>query len=113
MQWMFNPLEKDKIDWRVRFDKLKKIVKPYKSIKNYYNCIVPITGGRDSYFILDLVKNKLGLNPMLVNYNTHFNTEIGFRNISGIVFELEGVNLNLLFKTLTKFLGWFKYIGLF
>jgi len=100
-------LEKDKIDWKVRFDKLKKIVKPYKSIKNYYNCIVPITGGRDSYFILDVVKHKLGLNPMLVNYNTHFNTEIGFRNLNYLrsIFGVPYINLTLDPNKIKKIVG--------
>ena len=46
-----------------RFKKLEKIVKPYKSKKGEnYDCIVPVTGANDSYFIVHIVKNKLGLN---------------------------------------------------
>ena len=48
---------KNKLDWNFRWDKLKKLVKPYisKSGKNY-DCVVPVSGGQDSYYILHLVK---------------------------------------------------------
>ena len=51
--------EKDKIDWAPRLLKLKKLIKGYKS-KNNYDCIVPVTGGQDSFYILHIVKNILG-----------------------------------------------------
>ena len=76
--------EKDTIDWDERFIKLKKIVKPYRSKINYYDCIVPVDGGHDSHFIVHIVKNVLKLNPLLVNYNKYYNTEIGIRNLSNL-----------------------------
>ena len=67
--------EKDKLDWSFRWDLLEKLVKPYKSkSREIYDCIVPVTGANDSYFILDVVKNRLNLNPLLVTYNKYFNT---------------------------------------
>ena len=36
----------------------------------------PVTGGGDSYFIVHTVKNVLGMNPLLVNYNHHYNTKL-------------------------------------
>ena len=51
--------EKNYLDWSSRLDKLKKIIRQYKS-KNHYDCIVPITGAQDSYFIVHTVKNVLG-----------------------------------------------------
>lgn len=77
--------EKDVLDWDLRWEKLVKIVEPYKNKKqDYYDCIVPVTGGNDSYFILDVVKNKLGLNPLLVTYNKYFNTALGIRNLANL-----------------------------
>ena len=60
--------EKDTLNWAHRWDKLKKLTDPYKSkTKKNYDCIIPISGSQDSYFIVHIVKNKLGLNPLLVN----------------------------------------------
>ena len=60
--------EKDSIDWNERWTKLVKVVKPYKSKDpRNYDCIVPVTGAGDSFYILHIVKNKLGLNPFLLH----------------------------------------------
>jgi N-acetyl sugar amidotransferase len=75
--------EKNIIDWDDRLTDLKKLVYPYKSkSKKTYDCIVPITGGGDSFYILHVVKNILGLNPLLVCYNRHHNSNIGIKNIA-------------------------------
>ena len=77
--------EKNILDWNHRWQLLKKTIKNYKSKsgKNY-DCIVPVTGGNDSYYVVHLVKNKLKLNPLLVSYNKYFNTPLGIRNLSNL-----------------------------
>jgi len=77
--------EKDTLEWPGRWDKLENLVKPYRS-KNgtNYDCIVPVTGAQDSYYIVYLVKEKLGLNPLLVTYNKYFNTPLGIRNLANL-----------------------------
>jgi len=77
--------EKNTLDWIFRWEKLKKLTNGYKSrTKENYDCIIPVTGSQDSYFIVHIVKNKLGLNPLLVNYNKYFNTPLGIRNLSNL-----------------------------
>ena len=77
--------EKDILDWDTRFLKLKKIVKNYKSRqRTIHDCIVPVSGARDSYFVLYVVKELLGLNPLLVNYNSHYNTKVGIENLANL-----------------------------
>ncbi len=77
--------EKDNLDWHYRWDKLKKLVSKYKSKSDKnYDCIIPVTAANDSYFIVHIVKNKLGLNPLLVCYNKYFNTPLGIRNLANL-----------------------------
>jgi len=77
--------EKDTLDWTARWTKLEEIVSPYKvQSGRTYDCIVPVTGGNDSYFIVHTVKNRLGLNPLLVTYNKYFNTPLGIRNLANL-----------------------------
>jgi N-acetyl sugar amidotransferase len=77
--------EKDTIDWGERWLELLEVVKPYRLYSgNNYDCIVPVTGANDSYFIVHVVKNLLGLNPLLVTYNKYFNTPLGIRNLSNL-----------------------------
>ena len=74
--------EKNNIDWELRFDKLQKLVDQYKSNKGNYDCIVPVSGGQDSFYIVHTIVNRLGLNPILVNFNRNFNSKIGLANLA-------------------------------
>ena len=76
--------EKDNLDWSARWQKLEKLVGEYKSKDNNYDCIVPVSGGQDSFYIMHIVKNKLGLNPLMVSYNKYFNTPIGIKNLANL-----------------------------
>lgn len=75
--------EKDNLDWEIRYTRLHNLVQRYKSNSNkLYDCVVPVSGGRDSFFIVHTVKKELGLNPLLVSYNRHYNTKIGLSNLA-------------------------------
>ena len=75
--------EKFRINWKKKQQKLKKIVANYKNNSDgKHDCIIPVSGARDSFFIVDYVKNILRLNPLLVNYNKHFNTIYSHKNLS-------------------------------
>ena len=73
--------EKFTLDWNARERKLKAILEHYRSPTGLnYDCIVPVSGARDSYYIVHLLKNVYGMNPLLVTYNRHYNTSLGHRN---------------------------------
>ena len=77
--------EKDRLDWSERWSMLQRLVAPYRSKdRRNYDCIVPVTGAHDSYYIVHVVKNRLGLNPLLVTYNKYFNTPLGIRNLANL-----------------------------
>ena len=101
--------EKDTLNWGERSKILEKIVdiNSDKVKGRGFDCIVPVTGGGDSYFIVHFVKNKLGMNPLLVNYNSHYNTKTGIRNLANLttVFDCELVTSTLspeLLKKITR-----------
>ena len=106
--------EKDRLDWEERWQKLVNLVAPYRSQSGRnYDCIVPVTGANDSYYILHLVKNQLKLNPLLVTYNKYFNTPLGIRNLANLRIRfncdilIQNVNItsvrNITRSTLRKF----------
>ena len=53
--------EKDRLDWAARWAKLQQLVKPYRADGRNYDCIVPVSGAADSFYIVHLVKERLGL----------------------------------------------------
>jgi N-acetyl sugar amidotransferase len=77
--------EKDRLDFDARWLKLVELVEPYRAKSgNTYDCIVPVTGANDSHWIVHIVKERLGLNPLLVTYNKYFNTPLGIRNLANL-----------------------------
>jgi len=75
--------EKDTLDWEARGAKLRDLLDSYRNRSgNSYDCIVPVSGARDSYFIVDLLRRQCGMRPLLVSYNRHYNTERGIRNLA-------------------------------
>ena len=82
--------EKDNLDWSKRWNALTNLVEPYKNKEGTnYDCIVPVSGSQDSYYIIYLIKEKLGLNPLLVTYNKYFNTPLGVRNLANLRIQFD------------------------
>ena len=77
--------EKDQLDWNERGEKLRTILDTYRNYSgNNYDCVIPVSGGRDSYFIVHTIKNVYGMNPLLVTYNKQYNTDVGVRNLANL-----------------------------
>ena len=75
----------------------KKILKIAEKIKNdgknlKYNCVVGVSGGRDSTFLLYYVKKVLGLNPLAVHYDNGFDSDT---SVSNILKVCESLNVDL------------------
>jgi len=96
--------EKNTLDWNKRRDDLEIIIKDYKSKIGNYDCIVPVSGGKDSYYIIHLVINILKLKPLVVNYNKYFNTKVGIDNLANLrnKFDLNLHSLNVNPETVKK-----------
>ena len=97
--------EKDKLNWDERAQKLKNILEKYKNKSHEnYDCIIPVSGARDSYFIVHTIKNVYGLKPLLVTYNKQYNTEIGIRNLAYLrtIFDCDILTLTLNPDTVKK-----------
>jgi len=75
--------EKDIIDWCQKEKELIDELSRYKSKSSTnYDCIIPVTGAGDSFYIVHLAKNVFGMNPLLVHYNNGWNTSTGIDNLA-------------------------------
>jgi len=69
------------IDWNKRRQALEKIVTQYKvQDKSNYDCIIPVSGGKDSYFQTHYVIEELKMKPLLVTYHGNNYLPVGERN---------------------------------
>ncbi|MFC1631090.1 N-acetyl sugar amidotransferase [Candidatus Omnitrophota bacterium] len=80
-----NEESKNNIDWETRFKELRQIAEIVKDKKpNGYNCVIPVSGGKDSTFVSVLAKEKLGLRPLLVCVQPMNPTGIGRKNLDNL-----------------------------
>ncbi|MDB5965689.1 MAG: hypothetical protein JWQ72_2189 [Polaromonas sp.] len=73
--------EKTSLDWSARLAMLESLLKPHKARKGNYDCVIPVRGTAEYFKVLDVVKNQMGLNPLLVAFNSHFNSQAGIQNL--------------------------------
>jgi N-acetyl sugar amidotransferase len=84
------------IDWDEREAMLVQILDEAKELArqrgNSHDCIIPVSGGKDSHFQVWLLKKKYGMNPLLVTFNHAYNSPAGSRNLENLV-EKSGCDL--------------------
>ncbi len=77
--------EKKNVDWHKRFDKLKQIAAgAKKKSRANYDCVIGVSGGKDSTFQALYSRDTLKLRPLLVNCEPEGITEIGRKNIDNL-----------------------------
>jgi len=77
--------EKKKIDWKERESKLNEIAANAKKLSTgNYDCVVGVSGGKDSIKQAITARDRLGLRCLLVNGEPDNITEIGRHNIENI-----------------------------
>ncbi len=55
-------------EWKERSKKFEDILKLHKSNSNY-DCIIPVSGGKDSYYQTHQIVKEFNLKPLLVTYD--------------------------------------------
>jgi N-acetyl sugar amidotransferase len=74
------------IDWDTRRHELQKIADEAKAAaRGPWDCVVGVSGGKDSTWQAVYVRDQLGLNPLLVQFASSDGTEVGRRNLENLV----------------------------
>lgn len=85
----------ESIDWNKKAIELSKLLDNYRDkFHPDYDCIIPVSGTGDDFYIVDLIKNTYKLNPLLVTYNIQSNTKIGIRNLARLCTSLDCDHIN-------------------
>ena len=73
--------QKEKIDWAERERELLDLCAKWRSPSGKFDCIVPGSGGKDSFYAAHVLKTKYGMHPLLVTWAPHIFTDWGRRNL--------------------------------
>ncbi len=73
------------IDWKSREKEFEKIISKYRSKDgSNYDCIIPVSGGKDSHYQAYMMKVVYKMNPLLVSFEQTRITELGRKNLENI-----------------------------
>ena len=75
--------ERSSIDWAARADALVEILIEAKVRRAPYDCVVPVSGGKDSTFQV-IKMRELGARVLAVNAGTDMLSDIGRRNLDNL-----------------------------
>lgn len=74
--------EKMHIGWTERERQLRELLEHHKArAGSNYDCIVPISGGKDSTFQLHVLVKVYGMKPLAVTFNHNWFTQTGLDNL--------------------------------
>ena len=76
---------KENVNWEQKEKDFLQIIEKYKNTDNSnYDCIIPVSGGRDSTYQTYAMKEMFGMNPLAVAFHPLDQTEIGRKNLDNL-----------------------------
>jgi len=72
--------KRTKINWEERENELRELCNRYRRNDGKYDCLVPGSGGKDSFYASYMLKYKYGMHPLTVTWAPHIYTDWGWKN---------------------------------
>ena len=72
--------QKTLTNWKERESQLRDLCDRYRSNDGKYDCLVPGSGGKDSFYQAHLLKYKYGMHPLTCTWAPHIYTDWGWKN---------------------------------
>ena len=76
----FSEKKHHEINWSEREKQLQDLCNKHRKNDGSYDCIVPGSGGKDSFYASHILKTKYGMHPLTVTWAPHVYTEWGWKN---------------------------------
>jgi len=85
-QACLNYKKRKEINWDERREQLRELCRKYRRNDNYYDCLIPVSGGKDSYLLTYMMKEELGMHPLLITVTDSFaHTKAGSHNLRNLI----------------------------
>jgi len=81
-QWME---EKKSLNWQSRKEELEKLLNKFRSSNDSFDCLVPVSGGKDGSYVAYQLKHKYKMNPLTMTVRPDLATELGDKNLSNFI----------------------------
>lgn len=77
--------EKKTLDWGCRQRELEELLDKYRSKSGGFDCVVPVSGGKDGSFVSYQLKHKYEVNPLAVTVTPALSLELGNKNLKNYI----------------------------
>lgn len=69
--------QKNQINWKIRQESLLRLLDEFRGKTKPYDCVIPGSGGKDSFFTAHVLKEKFGMSPLLATWQPIRYTQYG------------------------------------
>ena len=77
--------KKTTVDWEKREKELRDLCDKHRKSDGSHDCIVPGSGGKDSFFTSHMLQHKYGMNPLTITWAPNMYTPWGLKNMENWV----------------------------
>ncbi len=77
--------KKTSVDWEARWKELEYYCDKYRSKSGNFDCIIPVSGGKDSCYVSYMMKEKMGMHPLLLHVCPPLPFTIGNENLETLI----------------------------
>lgn len=81
-QWME---EKKIMDWGPRQEELKRLLAQHRSDNGDFDCIVPVSGGKDGSYVAYQLKHTYNMTPLTVTVTPALSLDLGDQNLKNFI----------------------------
>lgn len=76
---------KKTLDWGKRLAELEQLLDRHRRTDGRFDCLAPVSGGKDGSYVAYNLKHKYGMNPLSVTVTPPLELELGQRNLRTFV----------------------------
>jgi N-acetyl sugar amidotransferase len=77
--------QKQKIDWENRTKQLVELLNRHRRTDGGFDCLVPMSGGKDGSYVAYMLKHVHGMNPLGVTVTPALPTQLGDENLRAFI----------------------------
>jgi len=77
--------EKQELDWDARQKELHETLESYRSKTGGFDCVVPVSGGKDGSYVSYKLKHEYGMNPLAITVTPALSLELGDKNLRNYI----------------------------
>ena len=76
---------KSNLDWGARQQELRDLLDRFRSSSGGFDCLVPVSGGKDGSYVAYQLKHVYGMNPLAVTVRPALSLKLGDQNLANFI----------------------------